>query len=75
MHLSVLSSTVKGRKFEELMKRRIPITRDQSTVEVEEEKKTMEDIKKSQKEVEELLWVVTRSRPGLMLAVSRMGSI
>ena len=60
---------------EELTKKRVPITRDQATIEIEdEEKKSAEDIRKAQKEVGELLWVVTRSRPDLMYPVSRMGS-
>ena len=57
------------------MKRRVLITKDQATIKVNEEgRKSVEGIKKAQKEVGELLWVVTRSRPGLMYAVSRMGS-
>ena len=60
---------------EDLVKRKIPITKDQTTIEAEDEgKRTPEGIRKAQKEVGELLWVVTRSRPDIMYSVSRMGS-
>ena len=60
---------------EEIKPRKIPITRDQSVLLEElEEGVTPEKVKRAQKEVGELLWLVTRSRPELMFAVSKMGS-
>eukprot|EP00434_Breviolum_minutum_P006947 symbB.v1.2.006133.t1/scaffold365.1/size219215/8 len=60
---------------EEIKKRKIPITRDQTAMLAgRNEKPTAEDIKLSQKLVGELLWVVTRSRPDVMYSVSKMGS-
>ena len=58
-----------------MKKRKIPITRDQSSqLEEHEEGVTLEKLKRAQKEVGELLWLVTRTRPELMFAVSIMGS-
>ena len=63
------------REASHLKPRKIPITRDQtSTPEVEEEV-SAQLIKQSQKEVGELLWLVTRSRPDLMFAVARMSTM
>ena len=60
---------------EEIKRRKIPITRDQTAMLAgRNEKPTAEDIKLSQKLVGELLWVVTRSRPDVMYSVSKMGS-
>ena len=60
---------------EEVKKRKIPITRDQSSqLEEPEEGVTPEKVKRAQKEVGELLWLVTRTRPELMFAVSKIGS-
>lgn len=50
-------------------------SRDQSSqLEEPEEGVTPEKVKRAQKEVGELLWLVTRTRPELMFAVSKMGS-
>ena len=57
-----------------LKERRCPITRDQSNMEVDQKPPTMEDIRRCQKEVGELLWIVTRTRPDAMFSVARMGS-
>ena len=60
---------------EEVKERKIPITKDQALMEEEEEKETSEEaVKRAQRSVGEMLWLVTRSRPDLMYAVSRMGS-
>ena len=60
---------------DEIKRKRIPITRDQAAMLPEKGVKvTAEDIKKSQKVVGELLWIVTRSRPDVMFSVSRMGA-
>ena len=64
-------------KSVEVKSRRIPITRDQGLeIEEEEEKEsiTVEDVRRAQKVVGELLWTVTRSRPDVMFAVAKMGS-
>ena len=58
---------------DEVLERKIPITKDQSQF-VEEEKKTPDLIKAAQKATGEMLWLVTRTRADLMYAVSRMGS-
>ena len=64
-------------KSPEVRSRKIPITRDQG-LEIEEEDAkesiTVEDIRRAQKVVGELLWTVTRSRPDAMFAVAKMGS-
>ena len=57
-----------------LKERKIPISRDQSLMETTADPPTAEQIKQCQKEVGEALWLVTRTRPDLMFAVSRMGS-
>ena len=54
--------------------RRIPITRDQAAMEPEEGSPALEQVRRCQKEVGEILWVVTRSRPDLMFPVARMGA-
>ena len=58
-----------------LRRRRLPITRDQS-LEIEEEKEPAGAVREAQRQVAvgELLWTVTRTRPDLMYAVSKMGS-
>ena len=64
-------------KNPEVRPRKIPITRDQGLEIEEEEVKesiTVEDIRRAQKVVGELLWTVTRSRPDAMFAVAKMGS-
>ena len=58
---------------DEVLERKIPITKDQSQF-AEEEKKTPDLIKAAQKATGEMLWLVTRTRADLMYAVSRMGS-
>lgn len=61
-------------KDETVKPKKIPISRDLSVTPSEEEVRTPKDIRQAQKEVGELLWLVTRSRPDLMFAISRMGS-
>ena len=60
-----------------LVPRRVSITRDQS-LEIEEEggpeKSDIGLIREAQRQVGELLWTVTRTRPDLMYAVSKLGS-
>ena len=52
-----------------LKRRRIPITQDQS-LEIEENGDPEDE---ARRQVGELLWTVTRTRPDLMYAVSKMG--
>eukprot|EP00438_Fugacium_kawagutii_P029791 Skav227164 [mRNA] locus=scaffold502:278286:285743:- [translate_table: standard] len=61
---------------ERVKTRKVPITRDQGIVdEVEEEGRTEEKIKLAQRQVGELLWLVTRTRPDVMFPTSRAGSM
>ena len=61
---------------EEVKPKKVPLTKDQNSAleEEDEEGKNPETVKRSQKEVGELLWLVTRTRVDLMFQVSRMGS-
>ena len=65
------------KKDEGIKRRKIPITRDQA-MEIEEDgletEGRVELVREAQKCVGELLWAVTRSRPDIMFAVSKMGS-
>ena len=56
--------------------RKVPITKDQS-LEGSGEKvaATAESVRQGQKQVGELLWLVTRTRPDLMFSVSRMSAL
>ena len=56
-----------GRQVGEEKEKMIPISRDQDPT-------TLEKIRQCQREVGDLLWLVSRSRPDLMYATSRMGS-
>ena len=69
---SYLSEMLK--KEEDLKERKIPISREQACMEEDKEPPTAEDVRKCQKEVGELLWVVTRTRPDAMFSVARMGA-
>ena len=56
-----------------LKARKIPVTKDQSMDElILEEDISADKIRRAQKVVGEMLWLVTRTRPGMMYAVSRM---
>ena len=59
---------------EKLKTRKIPMTRDQASMEPIEEMPSQAQIRSAQKVVGELLWLVTRTRPDLMFSVSRMGA-
>ena len=59
---------------EEPKKKKTPISRDQAAMEEDEQPPALESVRLAQKLVGELLWLVTRTRPGLMYSVSRMGS-
>eukprot|EP00435_Cladocopium_sp_Y103_P075272 s90_g55.t1 len=63
-----------GKNEEGEKERKTPITRDQAVMEPDEETPSLEKVRQCQKEVGEILWLVTRSRPDLMFATSRMGS-
>lgn len=53
----------------------VPITRDQCVPSVPEEPPTIEQVRSAQKEVGELLWTVTRTRPDLMYTVAKMSAL
>ena len=62
------------KNLEELPKKdkRVPISKEDDPE--EEEHKSPEDVRAAQKAVGELVWLVTRTRPDLMFATSRMAS-
>ena len=53
----------------------IPITRDQCAPSIPLEAPTIEVVRLAQKEVRELLWAVTRTRPDLMFTVGKMSAL
>ena len=53
----------------------IPITRDQCAQSIPLEPPTIELVRLAQKEVGELLWTVTRTRPDLMFTVAKMSAM
>ena len=62
------------KNLEELPKKdkRVPISKEEDPE--EEEHKSPEDVRAAQKAVGELVWLVTRTRPDLMFATSKMAS-
>ena len=62
-------------KYDELKVKKIPITKDHASLSVPEVTPTADTVKLAQKQVGECLWLVTRSRPDIMFAVSKMGSL
>ena len=60
------------REAQKLKVKKIPITRDQTSTPEGEKTVTAPKIKQAQKEVGELLWLVTRTRPDVMFAIARM---
>ena len=63
-----------GKQDMEEKEKKIPITKDQALMEPDKETPSLEKIRQCQKEVGEILWLITRSRPDLMFSTSRMGS-
>ena len=64
-----------AKEKEEVRKRKIPIGRELAAELLEvEESPTAEQIRRAQKAVGELLWLLTRSRPDLMYVMARMCS-
>ena len=60
---------------EEIKKRKIPISRELAAELVDPEEEVLsEEIRRAQKAVGELLWLLTRSRPDLMYVMARMCS-
>ena len=53
----------------------VPITKDQASPSIPTTKPTVALVRESQKEVGSLLWLVTRTRPDLMYAVSKMSAL
>ena len=62
------------RQAKEVQPKKIPITRDQALMTLDPSPPTLEKVRKCQKVVGELLWVLTRTRPDLMYSISRLGS-
>ena len=62
------------RQETEVSSKRIPITKDQASMSPDPQTPTLEAVRKCQKAVGELLWVLTRTRPDLMYSLSRLGS-
>ena len=61
---------------EEVVKQKtVPITRDQCSTSVPQQLPTVEAVRLAQREVGSLLWLVTRTRPDIMYAVSRMSAL
>eukprot|EP00438_Fugacium_kawagutii_P029730 Skav214785 [mRNA] locus=scaffold1820:35141:42466:+ [translate_table: standard] len=61
-------------RSEERKPRVVPISRDQSLMSPDPKAPTLEQVRECQRMVGEVLWLVTRTRPDLMFACSRMGS-
>ena len=59
---------------EGMSEKKLPITKEQAIMPLDPEPPSVEQIRKSQKSVGEVLWVSTRTRPEIAFAVSRMGS-
>ena len=59
---------------EEIREKIIPISKDQAVMECTEEEIDEKMVKAAQKEVGELLWLVTRTRPDLCFSVARLSS-
>ena len=53
----------------------VPMTRDQCVPSIPSEPPTIEQIRSAQKEVGELLWTVTRTRPDLMFTVAKVSAL
>jgi hypothetical protein len=62
------------RQEEEVKEKKIPISRDQASMEADSCPPTAEKVRKCQKAVGEVLWLVTRTRPDIMFTVARMGA-
>lgn len=58
----------------EVKEKKVPITRDQATMPLDDPPPNLKAIQQSQKSVGEVLWLVARTRPDLMLRCARMGS-
>ena len=54
--------------------RKVPISRDLATMEEDPKPPSLQKVRQCQKEVGELLWLVTRTRPDLMFSIARMGA-
>ena len=60
----------------EVKEKKVPISKDLSSMPPEpEEERTAELVKQAQKDVGEILWVMTRTRPDVMFSTSRMGTM
>ena len=57
-----------------LRTRKVKITRDLTAMEEDPEPPSLKEVRQCQKEVGELLWLVTRTRPDIMFSIARMGA-
>ena len=71
--VSYITDLLEGEELEKRRKK-VPMSKDQATMQPDEVKPKAEEIKLSQKAVGEMLWLVTRTRLDLMFGVSRMGA-
>ena len=63
-----------GKEEKEKRIRKIPISRDLAIMEEDSQPPDLKRVRQCQREVGELLWLVTRTRPDLMYTISRMGA-
>ena len=63
-----------GKEEKEKRVRKIPISRDLAIMEEDSQPPDLKRVRQCQREVGELLWLVTRTRPDLMYPISRMGA-
>ena len=63
-----------GKEEKEKRVRKIPISRDLAIMEEDSQPPDLKRVRQCQREVGELLWLVTRTRPDLMYTISRMGA-
>ena len=61
-----------GKEEKEKRIRKIPISRDLAIMEEDSQPPDLKRVRQCQREVGELLWLVTRTRPDLMYTISRM---
>ena len=63
-----------GKEEKEKRIRKIPISRDLAIMEEDSQPPDLKRVRQCQREVGELLWLVTRTRPDIMYTISRMGA-
>ena len=63
-----------GKEEKEKRIRKIPISRDLAIMEEDSQPPDLKRVRQCQREVGELMWLVTRTRPDIMYTISRMGA-